>query len=338
MTAQFGNQLTEQRALLAGKAATVLDPRTVIRVTGDDRQTWLHALLSQNIISLQPGDSAEALLLDPQGHIEQDIHLFVDQDAVWLWVEMARGEALLSWLNRMVFRSKVTISDVSGEYALAATFGSPLPGASLSWSDPWPSTVAGGFRYATSVVAESEWAYFENLVPAAILEAALEGFEPAGTMAIEALRIAARRPSESELDEKTLPHELDLLATAVHLSKGCYRGQETVAKVHNLGHPPRRLTLLHLDGSGHELPSVGAEVVIAGEDQVRGRVTSVGQHHEAGPIALAVLSRSTPVSAELNVIDAEGRIIAATQEVIVPPEAGKAANIAAKRSLLGGRR
>ena len=337
MPAQFGNSLTEQRSLLAGKAAAVLEPRAIIQVSGEDRQSWLHALLSQNIQSLQAGESAEALLLDPQGHVEQDIHLFVDEDSVWLWVGADRGEALLAWLNRMVFRAKVTIEDLTDRFSVVATFGSPVATARLAWLDPWPGVVAGGTRYATTTVAPRDWTCFENLVPIGLLDSVLAEYEPAGTMAMDALRTAARRPAEAELDERSLPHELDLLATAVHLTKGCYRGQETVAKVHNLGHPPRRITFLHLDGSGHELPPVGADVRIAGEEQLRGRVTTVASHYEAGPIALAVLSRSTPVDAALEVVDADGRVVAATQEVIVPPEAGKAANLGARRSLLGGK-
>lgn len=338
MPAQFGNTLTEQRALLAGKAAAQLDPRTILRIGGADRLTWLHALLSQNIQGLQPGDSAEALLLDPQGHIEQDIHVFVAEEFAWLWVSAERGEALFAWLNRMVFRAKVTIEDLSDRYAVVATFGSQLADAEIAWLDPWPGVVAGGTRYATTSVSASEWTCFENLVLIGQLDATFANYEPAGTAAMDALRINARRPAEAELDDRSLPHELDLLATAVHLSKGCYRGQETVAKVHNLGHPPRRLTLLHLDGSGHELPPVGAEVRVAGEEQIRGRVTTVSSHFEAGPIALAVLSRSTPVEAALEVVDVEGRVVAASAEVIVPPEAGKAANLGARRSLLGGKK
>jgi folate-binding protein YgfZ len=147
--------------------------------------------------------------------------------------------------------------------------------------------------------------------------------------ALDALRIAAHRPSVAEVDEKTIPHELDLLASAVHLSKGCYRGQESVAKVHNLGHPPRRLVLLHLDGSNHVLPFVGDDVAIVdadGQRVVRGRITSTAHHHEAGPLALAVISRNTPAEAELLVLG-NHEPIAASQELVVPLDAGKTANL-----------
>jgi len=161
----------------------------------------------------------------------------------------------------------------------------------------------------------------------------------AGIDAIDALRIAAHRPTAAEVDEKSLPHELDLLASAVHLTKGCYRGQETVAKVHNLGHPPRRLVMLHLDGSGHLLPRVGDEVATVAEpDKIRGKVTAVGQHHEMGPIAFAVLGRNTPIDAPLLVLG-ESDPIDATQEVVVPQDAGKTVDVPKlPRLLLGGKK
>ena len=144
-------------------------------------------------------------------------------------------------------------------------------------------------------------------------------------MAADALRVAAWRPRWSaEVDERVLPHEVDWIRTAVHLSKGCYRGQETVAKVHNLGHPPRRLVALQLDGSDSVLPSRGS-AVYAGADVV-GAITSSALHFEDGPIALAVVRRSTPVDVDLTVDTDAGRISAA-QEVVVPPEAGATANV-----------
>ena len=144
----------------------------------------------------------------------------------------------------------------------------------------------------------------------------------AGTLALEALRIAAWRPRFAhEVDARTIPHELDWLRSAVHLAKGCYRGQETVAKVHNLGRPPRRLVQLDLDGSDGVLPVPG-DTVLAGETEV-GAVTSVALHHEEGPIALAVVKRSVPETDPLVVRSSDGPI-AAAQRVIVPSDAGPA--------------
>ena len=122
----------------------------------------------------------------------------------------------------------------------------------------------------------------------------------AGAMAWEALRIEAGRPRRArEVDERAIPHELDWLRTAVHLTKGCYPGQETVARTLNLGRPPRRLTLLQLDGLAGGLPAPG-DVVRLGERAV-GAVTSTARHHELGPIALALLRRGVPAEAALSV-------------------------------------
>ena len=151
--------------------------------------------------------------------------------------------------------------------------------------------------------------------PAKLAAAREAGVEPAGMMAYEALRIEALRPRlGKETDHRTIPHELDLLRTAVHLHKGCYRGQETVARVHNLGRPPRRLVFLHLDGSGHVLPEPGTDVMAPGNPRPVGQLTSVARHHEDGPIALALVKRSTPADVDLQVGD-----VAAAQTVIVEP-------------------
>jgi len=161
------------------------------------------------------------------------------------------------------------------------TFAAAPNGVPLVWVDPWRAVVTGGHQYATAAEHPgAKWFYREVLVDRALVDGAvppaadgdreypaadaLAEFPAAGTLALEALRIAAWRPRlGSEADEKTIPHELDWLRSAVHLNKGCYRGQETVAKVHNLGHPPRRLVMLHLDGSEGVLPPSGAEVLRA---------------------------------------------------------------------------
>ena len=326
----YGDPMIEQRKLSEGQAFCLLDTQGVISVSGVDRLTWLHSLLSQNLKNLSPGDSAEALLLDPQGRIEQVIKIIDDGETTWLMVDQTHTESLLSWLQKMVFRMKVVVTDRSAEFATVGATNSDSEisfisnGHPLIWKDQWPGVVAGGFRYSTRAV---DYSWFEHLVLVADLEKVLAGKSMAGTMAADGLRVAAGRPKAiNEVDEKSLPHELDLLSTAVHLSKGCYRGQESVAKVHNLGHPPRRLTFLHLDGSEHALPDVGDEVRVAGEDKSRGKITSVAQHFDMGPIALAVISRSVPEDAALEVVGQHG-LIAATQEVIVPQSAGSVANI-----------
>ena len=342
------NPLTAQRAILSGDALVHLADQTVVGVSGEDRLSWLHSLLSQNIKNLQPGQSTQALLLDPQGHIEQILNIYEDGETTWIIVAKSTVESLLAWLRRMVFRMKVVVADRSDEFEIVGTWGKALAVASFTWVDGWQQTAPGGHRYGEAPT--EPWNLQLNAISAEHFKVLADGSagEPvkwASTDALDALRIAAHRPGVSEVDEKSLPHELDLLASAVHLSKGCYRGQETVAKVHNLGHPPRRLVLLHLDGSVHTLPYVGDQITLAidaGKDLVaapglvRGRITSVAQHHEMGPIALAVILRGVPVDATLAVLG-DHEPIAANQEEIVPANAGKVANVP-RPSLLKGHR
>jgi tRNA-modifying protein YgfZ len=326
----FGNPLIEQRNLSEGKAVCVLDKKAIVQVTGEDRLSWLHSLLSQDIKNLKPGDSTQALLLDPQGRIEQLIQVVDDGVSSWLMVDMDSKTALIDWLSKMVFRMKVQLSDQSENYfVIGAVFDDPglaseSNGVPLIFEEKWPGVTPGGYRYSNRNVSYS---WFEHILAADLVETAVSSKLLAGTMAADALRVASGKPkAPNELDDKTLPHELDLLATAVHLTKGCYRGQESVAKVHNLGHPPRRLTFLHLDGSEHDLPDIGDELRVLGEEKIRGKVTSVTQHFEMGPIALAMIQRATAEDALLEILSKNGNI-AATQEIIVPQSAGSVANI-----------
>ena len=327
----FGDPMIEQRNLVSGKAVVNLGPRGIITVSGEDRLSWLNSLLSQSLKNLQPGISTEALLLDPQGHVEQVIHVLDDGTTTWLIVEDSSRQPLLDWLNKMVFRMKVEVLDRSEDFVIIGSFGFALAesfesnGITISWHDPWPGVTEGGYRYGTGKAQAYDW--YESVVEKKNVSKVFEDLLPSGTMAAEAIRIAAHRPRQiSEVDEKALPHEFDWLSTAVHLNKGCYRGQESVAKIHNLGHPPRRLTFLHLDGSGHDIPNVGDEIFLAGEDRARGRITSTQQHYEMGPIALALLQRNLSEDVEVLVRTKNGDI-AATQEVIVPASAGKTVDV-----------
>jgi folate-binding protein YgfZ len=338
--AHYGDPVAEQRMLATGRAIVDLSDRGVVTVTGPDRLSWLDSLTSQSLARLEPGVGAETLLLDPNGRLEHSIRVIDDGITAWLLVDAAQAAPLAAWLDRMRFMMRVEVADASGEWA---TLGQLLPegveplvapaapnGVPLLWRDPWGAVQAGGWQYAAAEGhPAADFPAAELLIERArladVLAAAARGeLAVAGALALEALRIAAWRPRMSEVDERSIPHELDWLRSAVHLTKGCYRGQETVAKVHNLGHPPRRLVLLHLDGSDALLPVPGAP--IAQGDAVVGTVTAAARHHELGPIALAVVKRALDPAAPLTV-DAEGTPVAAAQQVIVPPEAGATANV-----------
>ncbi|WP_194396009.1 YgfZ/GcvT domain-containing protein [Microbacterium atlanticum] len=334
-----GSPLIEQRRLATGAAVAPRADRSVIAVPGEDRLSWLDSLSSQALNGLPPGVGTELLILDPQGHVEHAAAVVDDGHTTWLIADRADAAGLLEWLRRMRFRLRVDPRIADDEYAVVGAAASALErivpaspsGVPLVWRDPWPGVAAGGHAY--SLVdphpgAGYDWA--EAIVTRdeeqRIADAAARGeLELAGLAAVDALRVAAWRPRWSaEVDEKVLPHELDWLRTAVHLEKGCYRGQETIAKVHNLGHPPRRLVALQLDGSGSVLPAHAAAVRLGDTDV--GAVTSAVLHYEEGPIALALVRRTTPVDAALTVDTSDGPV-AAAQEVVVPPDAGATAHV-----------
>nr|WP_325209519.1 glycine cleavage T C-terminal barrel domain-containing protein [Salinibacterium sp.] len=329
VAAHYGNPVREQRELEAGRAVVDLSHRGVLSLTGPDRLTWLDSISSQSIARLAPGDSAETLILDPQGRIEHSVRIVDDGETAWLLIDRSQADALATWLLRMRFMMRVEIADRSADLATLGHIGSvDLPaveraGVALVWRDPWTEVVAGGWQYAEGEHPSPAFPYRETLIDRAALGTL--DTPPAGVLALEALRVAAWRPRlVTEADERSIPHELDWLRSAVHLNKGCYRGQETVAKVHNLGRPPRRLVMLHLDGSDDLLPQRG-DTVVLGEKEV-GAVTSVARHHELGPIALAVIKRSTDPVETLTVMT-DGGPVAAGQEVIVPVGAGATADI-----------
>ncbi|QGH70540.1 folate-binding protein YgfZ [Pseudactinotalea sp. HY158] len=323
VAAHYGEPVREQRALERGIAVVDLSHHGVVSVTGADRLSWLHTLSSQRLEGLAPGEATELMLLDVQGHIEHAAGVVDDGATTWLLVDSGRAEALAAYLEKMRFRYEVTV-----ELPEVAVLGTSAAGPALAgargedlvvWRDPWPRTAEGSTRYgpADDVHPGSEWSAALWVVPSgdvtAVVDAALAvGGRLAGVWAWEAMRVATWRPRHNlDVDERALPHELDWLRTSVHLHKGCYRGQESIARVFNLGKPPRRLTFLHLDGSEHVIPDPGAEI-IGPRDRVVGTLGSVVRHHELGPVGLALLKRNLDPEVDLVVSG-----IAAAQEVIV---------------------
>ncbi|MEV0750883.1 glycine cleavage T C-terminal barrel domain-containing protein [Streptosporangium sp. NPDC050280] len=290
----YGDPFAEQRALLAGEAMVDRSNREVVRIFGPDRLSWLNSLSSQKLDDLKPGQPTETLLLDAQGRVEHHLVLVDDGEAVWAHVEPGTGAEVAAFLDKMRFMLRVEVADVTDRYAVVSVAGQARP-------DLPEGAVAVGQ---------------DILLPRELLAGRL-GLGLAGLWAYEALRIEGHRPRLGfETDHKTIPHEVGWIGSALHLNKGCYKGQETVARVHNLGHPPRRLVFLHLDGSVDTLPKHGAPVTLDGVEV--GFVGSSARHHELGPVALAVVKRTVPVDATL-----EAAGVAASQEVIVPPDAGR---------------
>jgi folate-binding protein YgfZ len=280
VAAHYGSFNVEQRTLASGEGFVDLSHRDVLRVAGPDRLTWLHSLTSQHFSALAADESTAALILSPQGHIEHFFAGVDDGTAFTAWTEPGHGEALVAFLERMKFWSDV---EVSLEPSLAVVW---RPAAGTSF------------------------------VPRSSLTSFADAAGPAcGFWAYEALRIERGEPRIFvDTDHRTIPNEIGLIGT--HLDKGCYRGQETVARVHTLGRPPRRLVMLHLDGSENRLPAPGSALVGPDGREV-GFVGSSARHFELGPIALGLVKRSVPVEAALSVDD-----MPASQETVVDPDVG----------------
>lgn len=322
----LGDPLGEQRRFFSGKAVIALPKHHVLSISGPDRLTWLDSLSSQFLVGLSAHHATESLILSPQGRVEHRFLLVDDGETSWLLVEPGAADALLAWLERMTFRADVHKTNHGGGLDVFALWQEgpedlpPLPDGSVVWRDPWPGVEPGGFAYSEPEHPGSGFSLVYVAIPAGA--DTFSSFERAGTWTLDAAEIRAGRPSAIfEVDNKTLPHEVDWLRTAVHLNKGCYRGQETVAKVHNLGHPPRRLVVLHLDGSESTLPEPGSEVLTS--DKTVGYVTRAVNHHEWGPIALALIKRSVPGDESLAVAVAGDHRVAANQEILVTPDAGR---------------
>jgi folate-binding protein YgfZ len=317
VAAHYGDPYAEQRAL--GQAVGLVDrsDRDVLTISGPDRLSWLNSISTQQVDKLPPGQATQTLILSPHGHVEHQLSLVDDGAVTWIHVEPGEAGPLLEFLDSMRFMLRVECADVTADYAVLTIMG-PDGGRALA-------------DFGSTVAAVADFGFGTDLITARakLADAAAElgerGARLAGMLAHEALRIAGHRARfGTDTDHRTIPHEVGWIEAAVHLNKGCYRGQETVARVHNLGHPPRRLVMLQLDGSEDRLPPHGEQVLLDGS--AVGFVGSSARHFELGPIALALVKRTVPVVATL---DAAG--ISAAQEVIVAPDAGANVKIAMPR-------
>ena len=301
----YGDPLREQRTL-AGSAGWVdRSHRGVLAVPGVDRLGWLHDVTSQHLRALHDGAGTEALVLSPHGHVEHHAVLADLAGTTWLDVEPGTAPGLLAYLESMRFMLRVEPRDATGEWAVVSlvgpradavleAFGGAVPAGAYGvgplagggWVRRMPAL--GGPPDAAETIEAVDLAVPRDRLAEVAERLTAAGAEPAGLWAYEALRVAARRPRLGlDTDHRTIPHEVGWIGVAVHLDKGCYRGQETVARVHNLGRPPRKLVLLHLSGQSEDLPMPGTPVESAG--RVVGRVGTVVRHHELGQIALALV-------------------------------------------------
>ena len=329
VAAHYGSFNVEQRVLEEGDGFVDLSQREVVRISGADRLAYLHSITTQQFEGLAPGKQTQALILSPHGHVEHHFYGVDDGEAFTAHTEPGCAGPLIEFLERMKFMMRVECTDVTAETAVCWRPPSrPLVeeaeerGRLGTSPPPLVEEAEERGRLETTHGVQGLVTGKYDLVPRDQLQAYAEAAGPAcGLWAYEALRIARGEPRfKIDTDHKTIPNEVgwvgpDVQGPAVHLEKGCYRGQETVARVHTLGRPPRRLTLLHLDGTENRLPTAREEVTADGKSV--GFVGTSARHHELGPIALAVIKRNVPLDASLEV---DG--MPAAQEVVVDPEVG----------------
>ncbi|MGW0501597.1 CAF17-like 4Fe-4S cluster assembly/insertion protein YgfZ [Micromonospora sp. NPDC003241] len=328
VAAHYGDPMREQRLLDTEVGLVDRSHRGVVAVPGAERISWLHTLTTQHLADLGAWQGTELLVLSPHGHVEQHAMVTEDGDTLWLDTEPGATGGLLGYLEKMRFFSRVEPRDATAEYALLSLVGPKAPDAVAlldvpPLAEPEVLGVPGAkfrsgelparptARYDVTPLPDGGWARrvplgVDLLVPRAAMEQVVNrlrdgGVRPAGLWAYEAVRVAAHRARVGvDTDHRTIPAEVDLIAPAVHLDKGCYRGQETVARVHNMGRPPRRLVLLHLDGvMTDQLPAAGTPITL--DDRTVGFVGTAVLHHEQGQIALAVVKRSVSDDATLRV-------------------------------------
>ncbi|WP_239333945.1 folate-binding protein YgfZ [Frankia sp. CiP3] len=355
----YGDPLREQRKAASGAVVVDRSHRGVVGITGPDRLSWLHSITSQHLGTLPAMRGSEALVLSPHGHVEHHLMIADDGTTTWLDVEPGTTDQLLAYLASMRFLLRVEPVDSTGDRAVLSVIGPAAVAAvtdalgpldrSLPCPDDRPATRAGPTEYDGDRLAQGPYPLaathhrdpgisggtlvramphgVDLLIPRPELTATVDrlrsaGVTPAGIAAFEALRVAGRRPRLGvDTDHRTIPHEVGWLSTAVHLDKGCYRGQETVARVHNLGRPPRRMVLLHLDGT---TVAQGAQVSAAG--RTVGFVGTSATHGELGPIALAILKRGVADDTILVVNDpAAGRVAASIDPASGPQQPARPA-------------
>ncbi|MEJ2869795.1 folate-binding protein [Actinomycetospora sp. OC33-EN08] len=356
VASHFGDPFAEQRA--ASRHAVVVDRshRGLVVVTGADRLSWLHLLVSQQVADLPDGAGTEGLVLDVQGRVEH--HAVIShvtgvsaaageaEPAIWLDVEPGTAAALATYLTSMTFWSAVEVRDASDEFALLSVVGPQTAEVLTAAGVEIPATDAGPLS-GGGIVRRKEWPAdaVDLVVPRGALTDWWErlrgaGATAAGLDAFEALRVASLRPRLGfDTDDRTIPHEVGWIGSAVHLSKGCYRGQETVSRVANLGRPPRQMVLLHLASGDDALPPPGTPVLAAEGGRSVGRIGTAVRHHELGSVALALVKRSAVTGgAELWVADDRDEGVPGPATVdpdSVPPDSGEPPGRAAVRRLQG---
>jgi hypothetical protein len=266
-----------------------------ITLAGNDVLGYLHAVCTQHTVDLQPGDATQALLLSPKGKIEFAFRLAVLDKGVLLDTEADAAPALAERLARFVFRYDVAVGQPAA--GSASLLGPDAEAALAAAGLPVPAAGRAGVAAPDLVVQRTPVGFdlIGPAVPAAAAALERSGVERAGAERWEQARLEQGLPRAGrELTDDVLAEEAGLLGSHVHLDKGCYPGQETVARVHNLGQVQRRLAGLRFRPSGNGRPEVlpaPRTDLVTDDGRRAGQLRSVVVHPRLGPIGLAYVRR-----------------------------------------------
>jgi folate-binding protein YgfZ len=293
----------------SGVVAVGREDLAILELGGADVLPYLHAVSSQHTAELGPGGATSALLLSPKGKIEFAFRLAVVDSGALLDTEAGAAPALAERLQRFVFRYDVTVRQVPGSLAVVSLLGPGADAALRAAGLPAPPEGPGRATVADGLVVHRTAVGVDLLGTSAarVLEALGRAGTPlAPPEAWELARIERGVPRwGDELTDDVLAEEAGLLGSHVHLDKGCYPGQETVARVHNLGQVQRRLAGLRFGGG--ELPAPRTE--LRTEDGRRvGQLRSVARHPDLGPIGLAYVRRVVPDGSRVLVGGSAGTV------------------------------
>jgi len=310
VAAHFGDPTAEETALLDGVGVCDASRRTQIAVSGEDRAAFLHNMCTNEIRKLPVCAGCETFLTNAQGRILAYGHVFCEPDRLILETVPGQAAAIIEHLDRYIIREKVELADLTEERA-ELLLGGPKAGSliqSLVEQDVPPTNLAhrqveisGSLVNVRCVELIGRGSYLLDCPAGGVAELwrtlCSAGATPCGELAADAARIATAVPAYGrDITDKNLPQEIGRNRQAISFTKGCYIGQETVARIDALGHVNRLLVKLQF--AGKEVPRPGDPLTTGGAEV--GQVTSAAFCHRLqAAIALAYVRRGQDAAGTL---------------------------------------
>lgn len=317
----FGDPAGEYRAARSDAVVFDLSDRSQIEITGRDRAKFLHNFCTNNINALQPGQGCEAFVTNVKGRVLGHVFVFADDESLWIETVAGGGEPLIAHLDRYRISEDVDFHNRTGEIGELLVTG---PGSARVLEKlGTPAASLGLYAHLRAVIAEIavsirhvDWLGVPGFLISAsrdrladvwraFCEAAVD---PAGSEAFHALRIEAGFPLYgTDISKDNLAQEVARTKRAISFTKGCYLGQEPIARIDALGHVNRELRALRLDAR----PAGGA-AVHAGGQEVGAVTSSAVSPTDSGPLALAYLKTKHAAPGTQLTVDCDGRQVPAS--------------------------